>query len=155
MSSNAQLNIAENYVLNPLTRRSIVKGGRVYNKLVKDGHIVPNQYELKEPPILQQHQQIWADETPQIEEEKDEIVVIPNEEDNDDEPIPAEDLEQLIANSTEQQVNGKELSDMIAKASQNVMEKYKDKLDHIQDDETLYEEVKKLINAELKSLLYI
>jgi len=130
------------YIMNPITRRSIVIGGRVYNKLVKDGHVDPDTNQFINQEELRPQKEI-ADEP---------VVVAVAEEEEYEEP---QELEQLVEKLTGEKVDKVRLSNLVAEASKNVMMKYKDDLNDIDDDEELYMEVKNLINAELKILLEI
>ncbi len=131
------------YLMNPITRRSIVIGGRVYKKLVKDGYLDPNTNQF----INQQPQS-------QPQEKVQSVIEDINEEDEEEPEPEPEALEKLIADLNNEG-NEEEISKLIAEASKNVMSKYKDKLSHIDDDEDLYNEVRALINTELKVILKI
>ena len=129
------------YIMNPITRRSIVIGGRVYKKLVKDGYLDPNTNQ-------------FINQQPQPEQKVQSVSEDINEEYEDEEVEPEPDpLEKLVANLNED--DGDEISKLIAEASKNVMSKYKDKLANIDNDEDLYNEVRALINTELKVILKI
>ncbi len=142
----------EIFMMNPITKRSIVKGGRVYKKLIKDGYIDSKTNKtIKEiHPLINE---TLYDEKENEKENKD-----IKRSDNiqlDENLLPESKLEELVEDLNKQKIDGEKLSELVAKASENVMNKHKDKLAEINDEEELYDEIKNLINEELKSLLYI
>lgn len=136
-------NSSDYYMMNPISKRSIVIGGRVYKNLVKRGIIDPStneQFEHKEDkPLLTEQEE---DEEKLIELEDDDVLVV-------------NDLERLVVDLEEKKIDTDELSKVVARASENVMIKYKDKLAEIKNDDELYDEVKKLIDDEIKIILTI
>ncbi len=134
MSFNTQNPPNHLYCMNPISRRSVVIGGRKYKELVRDGILDPKTNKHIE------HN-----------EEKTEFD-IKEPEDIDTEDI--DKLASLVDDLNIDKIDNEKLSDAIAQASNNVMKKYKNQLQKITDGEELYDEVKKLINEELKSLLY-
>lgn len=140
------------YMINPISNRSIIVGGRVYKNLLKRGVIFAD-----EKIAIKESQKI----EPQImNDHNDEEIVQNTHYVNDDDELSYSDLSDdedelaaLIAKNSKKQPDTEEMSILIANASKNVMKKYKDQLSIISDDDELYEEVKKLINIEL-NLLY-
>lgn len=133
------------YIMNPITRRSIVKGGRVYKKLVKDRLFNPitNKFIDQTTKIKQPH----------VDEEKD---FKKNEEKKEEEKKEEEhELSKLIEELHGEKIDGSEISKLMAEASKNVMLNFKDELSKITNDVELYAEVRDLINSELKLLLKI
>ena len=122
------------YVMNPLTRRSIVVGGRVYRKLIRDGYIKSKEKEDKKEEKKDAHKDF-----------KEELENI----------IPDNKVEELLRDMYNKKIKPDKLPDLIAKASDNVMKEHKEELEKITDDDELYDEIKNLINEELKSLLVI
>ncbi len=163
------------YIMNPFTRRSIVVGGRVYKSLVKKGFLDPNTHEFIDN---SNKVGVTLQGTPSEEEEYilkrnvgSQEVLLPPPEDEQYTEIKDEQLHQVElarAEVKEEEINRTKfekilddlkkqnknfVSDLIAKASQNVLEKYRDKLSELDDDERLYEEINCLIEAELEELL--
>ncbi len=139
----------EIYIMNPLTRRSIVIGGRVYNQLIKKGVIKPREEVIKKkviPLVVDKEKDNKKRENNLKQEELPEL--------NKLEELEESKLEELVDQLSEQKIDSNELSEIIAKASKNVMEKHKDELSEITNDDKLYDEVKYLIDEELKLLLY-
>lgn len=134
MSSNT---LMENYILNPLTRRSIVKNGRVYRRLLKEGHI---KLEIPE-------------ENDEKEEEK--AFILKKREGDEDvkESETGNKFEQMLENLAETDIADSKIAEIIAKASQQVIDKYKVNLEKIESEEELYDEVRRLVQEEIKLLL--
>ncbi len=134
MSFNTQNPPNHLYCMNPISRRSVVIGGRKYKELVRDGILDPKTNKHIES---NEEKTEWDIKEP---------------EDIDTEDI--DKLASLVADFDIEKIDNEKLSDAIAQASKNVMNKYKNELEKITDDEELFEEIKKLINQELKSLIY-
>ena len=142
----------EIFMMNPITKRSIVKGGRVYKKLIKDGYIDSKTNKT----IKEIHPLINETLYDEKENEKENKDIKRSDNIQLDENLLLESkLEEVVEDLNKQKIDGEKLSELVAKASENVMNKHKDKLAEINDEEELYDEIKNLINEELKSLLYI
>ncbi len=136
MSFNTQNPPNHLYCMNPISRRSVVIGGRKWKELVRDRIIDP----ITNEPIEKKN--IWIPVCDDVKEPEDIVI-----EDIDN-------LASLVADFDIEKIDNEKLSDAIAQASKNVMNKYKNELSKIEDEEDLFEEIKKLINQELKLLIY-
>lgn len=125
MMSNTQ----PEYIFNPYSRRTIMIGGRVFKRLIKQGLLNPNTQKFTQ----------WENPKPPE--------ILPKRE------ISVEPIESLIEDFSGKKIDGEKLSELVAEASENVLNEHKQELSKIYDDEELYEEVRLLINEELKELL--
>ncbi len=144
------------YMLNPISKRSIVIGGRVYKDLVKKGIIDPKTNQ----PINVLKDKVSIEEKPVLtekEEDEEKLIVVEDIKNKrrDNNLISTNNLESMMEDLEEQKIDSDELSKVVAKASENVMNKYKEKLALIEDEDDLYDEVKRLIDDELKIILTI
>lgn len=143
---------APTHIINPLTNKNIKIGGRVYKKLLKEGHIKLDEMEN----LMQgkQEEENFPEEEKKEEPEID-IITVPNPS-----PAPKEDVEtpsspkfakisfeDLIENNDER------IAKLVAEATDNVVKKHKSNLESIEDEDDLKQEVMNLINEELQLML--
>ena len=129
-------------MLNPLTRRSILKGGRVYKRLLRKG-IIKEEIDSK----LEEKKET-DDEL--IDLKKIDIV---KEDDTENKNENKNENENENENEIEKNIDNENLSDIIAEASQKVMDNYKYDLEKIENDDDLYNEIKNKINDEIKYMI--
>ncbi len=134
--------MSSEYVLNPLTQRSIQKYGRLYNQLVKQGIIDPNQENA-----LEVEPQDPEEDEKEI-ELADEPTLVDIEIDSDEDKV--DTMVQDVVDGKEDQ---EELAKTVAVATDAVMRKYKRQLEAIEDEEELYDEVHRLVHEEMKNIM--
>lgn len=139
------------YIMNPYTHRMIVKGGRVYKNLVKKGLLDINNSEIVDKttePLVSTEMTETTEQQKEPEEPK-KLVGIEIPQSGDD--VKSSKFEEIINNLKEK--NKDYVSELIAKASENVFKKYQNKLCDFEDDKKLYDEINSLIELEIEELL--
>ena len=120
----------------------VKKGGALYKKLVKQGIINPE--EIEELPSIEEEQEPLIQEEKIIEEDIDE-----EKKEDEKESKEIEEKQEEKEEENEKEQKNALSADELAKISEKVVMEHRDELCKIKDDESLYDEIKRLIEQEL------
>lgn len=153
--SSMQRQKSPKYIFNPMSHRMIIVGGRVYRRLVKEGYINPFNKTFDNELVANTNNTLIKDSNDSVKiEDPEDSSEDPSDDPSEESSESSESSEfscvsGLMEKMKNEDIEKSEMSELIARASQAVLDKYREHLKNF-DEDNLLKEVERLINEELK-----